>query len=325
MKRFIVAVCTALSALAVAGLNEAKAQYGVGPVRIILPFSPGGAIDAIARMVAERITLSTGKSAVVENVTGASGHIGMRIVRDAKPDGSVLLINPASPMILHEHFFGDKLTFNPFTDFAPITMAATSDYALAVAKNVPATNVKELTAWLKADPKRASYGTPGAGALTHFLGLEFGRIIGVEMEHVPYRGSPPALNDLAAGQLPIAALTTSEFTQHHAAGSIRIIGTFTDGPSPFVAGVPTLKEQGVNLEALGWYAFYAPGKTPSDIIAKINKLIVDMVREPAVQKRFLEMGIQARGSTPEELGRQQRRDTDFWGPIVKASGFRPDL
>ena len=325
MKRFIVAVCSALSAWAVVGLNEAKAQYGVGPVRIILPFSPGGAIDAIGRMVAERITLSTGKSAVVENVTGASGHIGMRLVRDAKPDGSVLLINPASPMILHEHFFGDKLTFNPFTDFAPITMAATSDYAIAVAKNVPATNVKELQAWLKADPKRASYGTPGAGALTHFLGLEFGRIIGVEMEHVPYRGSPPALNDLAAGQLPIAALTTSEFTQHHAAGSIRIIGTFTDGPSPFVSGVPTLKEQGVNLEALGWYAFYAPGKTPPDIIAKINKLIIDMVREPAVQKRFLEMGIQARGSTPEELGRQQRRDTDFWGPIVKASGFRPDL
>lgn len=325
MMRFIVAVVTVLSALAFAGGQEARAQYGVGPVRIILPFSPGGAIDAIGRMVAERITLTTGKSAVVENVTGASGHIGMRIVRDAKPDGSVLLITPASPMILHEHFFGDKLTFNPFTDFAPITMAASSDYAIAVAKNVPATNVKELAAWLKADPKRASYGTPGAGALTHFLGLEFGRIIGVQMEHVPYRGSPPALNDLAAGQLPIAALTTSEFTQHHATGSIRIIGTFTDGPSPFVSGVPTLKEQGVNLEALGWYAFYAPGKTPPDIIAKINKLIVDMVREPAVEKRFLEMGIQARGSTPEELGRQQRRDTDFWGPIVKASGFRPDL
>ena len=325
MMRFIVAIVTVLSALAFAGGQEARAQYGVGPVRIILPFSPGGAIDAIGRMVAERITLTTGKSAVVENVTGASGHIGMRIVRDAKPDGSVLLITPASPMILHEHFFGDKLTFNPFTDFAPITMAATSDYAIAVAKNVPATNVKELTAWLKADPKRASYGTPGAGALTHFLGLEFGRIIGVQMEHVPYRGSPPALNDLAAGQLPIAALTTSEFTHHHAAGSIRIIGTFTDGPSPFVSGVPTLKEQGVNLEALGWYAFFAPARTPPDTIAKINKLIVDMVREPAVQKRFLEMGIQARGSTPEELGRQQRRDTDFWGPIVKASGFRPDL
>ena len=325
MKRIIAYALTVLATLAFAGLPEAKAQYGVSPVRIILPFSPGGAIDALGRMVAERITLSTGKSALVENVTGASGHIGIRLVRDAKPDGSVLLIIPASPMILHEHFFGDKLTYNPFTDFAPITMAATSDYAIGVAKNVPAANVKELAAWLKADPRRASYGTPGAGALTHFLGLEFGRIIGVDMEHVPYRGSPPALNDLAAGQLPIAALSTSELAQHHAAGSIRIIGTFTDGPSPFVSGVPTLKEQGVNLEALGWYAFYAPAKTPPDIIARINKLIVDMVREPAVEKRFLEMGIQAKGSTPEELTRLQRRDKDFWGPIVKASGFKPDL
>ena len=322
--RNVFALC-ALVAVFASVVGPAHAQLGVGPVRIILPFSPGGAIDALGRIVAERIASATGKSAVVENITGASGHIGMRLVRDAKPDGSVLLITPASPMILHEHFFGDKLTFDPFGDFTPISLAATSDYAMAIAKNVPVTNVKELTAWLKADPKRASYGTPGAGALTHFIGLEFGRLIGVPMEHVPYRGSPPAINDLAAGQIPIAATSTSEFTQHHIAGNLRIIGTFTDGPSPFVQGVPTMKEQGINITALGWYAFYAPARTLPDVIARLNRIIVDTVREPETKARILGMGIEAAGTTPEELARIQKRDKDYWGPIVKASGFKPDL
>ena len=325
MKPKILSFVAGLAAGVLLCAAPARAQLGVGPVRVILPFSPGGSIDVLARLVAERIGAETGKSALVENITGASGHIGIRAVRDAKPDGSVLLISPSSPMILHQHFFGEKLTFDPFADFAPISLATSSDYALAVAKNVPATNVKELTAWLKADPRRANYGTPGAGALTHFLGLEFGRLIGVPMEHVPYRGSPPALNDLMAGQIPIAALSTSELAQHHVAGAIRIVGTFTDGPSPFVAGVPTMKEQGIDLSALGWYAFYAPARTPPEIVARLNRIVVETVRDPSIRVKLLGMGVEPVGSTPEELTRAQQRDKDFWGPIVKASGFKPEL
>ena len=185
--------------------------------------------------------------------------------------------------------------------------------------------VKELAAWLKANPKQASYGTPGAGALTHFLSIEFGRMIGVDMEHVPYRGSPPVVNDLIAGQIPIAALGTSEFTQHHEGGTLRVIGTFTEGPSPFIKGVATMKSQGIDLVARSWYAFYGPVRMPRDLQMQLNKIINDMVREPAVRQRFLAMGVEAAGTTPEELTAIQKFDKDYWGPIVKRSGWKPDL
>lgn len=312
-------------ALSVAAAGAARAQYGVSPVKIILPFSPGGSVDAMARMIAERIQASTGKPAVVENITGASGHIGIRAARDGKPDGTTLLFNPSSPMTLHEHFFGDKLTWHPFNDFAPVSLAVTFDYGIAVNGKAPVKNLKELIPWLKEDPRRAAFGTPGAGALTHFLGLEFGKRIGIPMEHVPYRGSPPALNDLVAGQLPMAALNTAEFSQHHAAGNVRVIGTFTNTPSLFVNNVPTFKEQGIDIEALGWYALYAPAKTPRDVIDKLNRIVADLVNEPATKKKLFDMGLVSVGSTPEELFRVQRRDTDFWEPMVKASGWKPEL
>jgi tripartite-type tricarboxylate transporter receptor subunit TctC len=324
LRKLALFVC-ALACAGFAGGGVASAQFGVGPVRIVLPFSPGGTVDVMARLIAERIQSTTGKPATVENITGASGHLGIRAVKDATPDGSVLLFNPSSPMTLHQHFFGDRLIFDPFRDFAPISLAVNFDYAVGVARSVPATSVKELVAWLKEDSRRANYGTPGAGALSHFLGLEFGRIVGVPMTHVPYRGSPPALNDLVAGQIQMAFLNTAELAPHHNAGAIRIVGTFTRGPSPFVAGVPTMKEQGIDIEALGWYALYAPAKTPPATVAALNRIVVDLVRDPEMKTKLFKMGMNAVGSSPEELAAVQRRDSDFWGPIVKASGWKPDL
>ncbi len=303
----------------------AQAQFGQTNVRIIFPFTAGGNADAVARIIAERITKETGKGAVVENVTGASGHIGMRLVKDARPDGTVLLFSPSSPMTLHEHFFGDRLTFDPFNDFAPVSQAVAFDYAIAVGPQVPAKNIAEFISWLKADPARASYATPGAGALTHFLGLELGRLWSVENRHVPYRGSPPALNDTAAGHVTMALLNTTEMSPFHDAGKIRILGTFTEKPSPFVQGVPTMREQGVDIVAFGWHALYAPAKTPKDVIARLNKIVVDTVQEPAMRERLFKMGLIATGTSPEELTAIQKRDKDLWGPMVKASGFKPEL
>jgi tripartite-type tricarboxylate transporter receptor subunit TctC len=311
--------------LAVASAGNALAQFGSGNVRIVFPFAAGGNADAVARIIAERISRQTGKSAIVENITGASGHIGMRAVRDAKPDGGTLLFSPSSPMTLHEHFFGDRLTFDPFRDFAPVSQAVMFDYALAVNPNVPARNVKDFIAWLKADPSRASFATPGAGALGHFLGLELGQLWGMENRHVPYRGSPPAVNDLAAGHVTMAILNTTEFAQFHNDGKLRILGTFTNKPSPFVSNVPTMREQGVEIEAYGWHALYAPAKTPPDIIAALNRVVVETVQEPAMRERIFKMGLMATGTTPEELRAIQQRDKDFWGPIVKRSGFKPEL
>lgn len=303
----------------------AFAQFGSGSVRIVFPFAAGGNADAIARIIADRIARTTGQSAFVENITGASGHIGMRAVRDARPDGSTLLFSPSSPMTLHEHFFGNRLTFDPFNDFAPVSQAAVFDYALAVHSSVPAKTVPEFVAWLKADPSRASFATPGAGALGHFLGLELGRRWGVENRHVPYRGSPPALNDLAAGHVTMAILNTTEFAQFHNSGKVRILGSFTEKPSPFVSNVALMRDQGVDIVAYGWHALYAPAKTPRDVVAAINKIVVETVRDPPVRERIFKMGLQATGTTPDELRAIQQRDKDFWGPIVKASGFKPNM
>lgn len=302
----------------------AQAQLGPGSVRVVFPFAPGGITDALARSITDRISRVTGRSSYVENITGSSGHIGMRAVRDAKPDGTTLLFSPASPMILHEHFFGARLTFDPFGDFTPITQAAVSDYAIAVNGKIPVKSISELVIWLKADTSRATYATPGAGALTHFLGLELGRLWGIANRHVPYRGSPPALNDLAAGHVSMALLTTSEFVQFHEVGTVRILGTFTDKASPFVNGIPTMREQGVDIAAYGWYGIYGPARMPPETVAYLNKIIVDTVRDPAVRERLLKLGLLSSGTTPEELTAIQKRDKDFWGPIVKASGFKPE-
>jgi len=315
---------TALMLFTFSAGGQVAAQPAGQTIRIIYPFAAGGQGDALVRLLADQIQKATGNTTIVENRTGAGGRIGVRAVRDAAPDGTTLLYTAFAVISLYPHFYGDKLEYDPFKDFAPLSQPATFDFALAVGPQVPSASVKDLVAWLKADEKRATYGTPATGNLPHFLGLAFGRATGVNMQVLPYRGSAPAVNDLAAGQLPMAVVGTGDAAPLHNAGKVKIIGTFSKERTWQARDVPTMRELGVDVVGYGWYGMYAPAKTPPDIVARLSKIVVDSVREPSMRERIQKIGLDPTGTTPEELGKIQRDDYDYWGPIIKASGFKPE-
>jgi len=290
-------------------------------VRIIYPFAPGGGGDAVLRVLTDKLQERLGQTFIIENRTGASGRIGVNAVKNAAPDGLTILYTPFAAVTIYPFTFR-QLDYDPFTDLQPLSQIVKYDFALAVGPNIPAKTPKELVAWLKANPDKAQFGSPGAGALPHFFGIMFGRAAGVEMTHVAYRGTAPALPDLMSGQIPIMSSTTTDLMELHKAGKIRILATSDTERS--LPDVPTFKESGFDIVGTGWFGMFLPAKTPPEIVGRLSKAIMAIVAEPEVQKRYAEFGYKPAGTSPEELGRIQRADAKLWEPIVKESGFVAD-
>ena len=194
------------------------------PLRIVFPFSAGGAADAVARLLAERLQTSLGRAAIVENRTGAAGRIGVKSVVQAEADGATLLFVPGPLIALHPHIF-QNLGYDPLADLLPISQVMQSDLALAAAPNVPTGTLPELAAWLRSNPAHAIFGSPGVGSSSHLAVVEWVRLAGLDVRHVPYRGTPAALPDLLAGHLPLYVAATPELIEQHRAGRIRIVAT----------------------------------------------------------------------------------------------------
>jgi tripartite-type tricarboxylate transporter receptor subunit TctC len=184
--------------------------------------------------------------------------------------------------------------------------------------------LKELVAWAKANPKESSYGSPAAGSLPHFFGVLFGRAAGIEFVHIGYRGSAPALADLAGGNIPIVVTTTSDLLAMHQAGRIRILATSDAQRSPLLPDVPTFREAGYDIEGAAWYGLFAPAKTPPDLVERYAKIVSDAVKRPEVKEKLLKLGLYATGTTAAEFAAIQKTDSARWAPAVKASGFTPD-
>jgi tripartite-type tricarboxylate transporter receptor subunit TctC len=264
-----------------------------------------------------------GQPVVVENVTGAAGRAGARMVVNAAPDGKTLLFTPIAPVAVHNHVY-KELGYDPLTDLSPVSLVAEFEFGIAVGANVPVKNLKELVEWAKANPSKASYGSPGAGALPHFFGVLFGKAAGIELVHIGYKGSAAAIIDLVGGQIPIVVTTTSDLLAQHQAGKIRILATSDSKRSPLVPEVPTFKESGYDIVGTSWYAVFAPAKTATDIREKYAKILATTVQRPEIKEKLLKMGLYASGTTPDELGAVQKRDSALWAPAVKASGFTPN-
>jgi tripartite-type tricarboxylate transporter receptor subunit TctC len=320
-RRYIWLIALAWAGIASA-LQSSQAQTLQPPVRIVFPFAPGGGGDALARMMAEELRNGLNRNVVVENKTGAAGQIGVVDVVNAAPSGDTLLITPIAPVVVYQNVY-KNLKYDPFKDLKPVSLIADFEFAIGVATNVPAKTLPELVAWLKANPTKANFGSPGAGALPHFFGILFGKSIGVEMNHVAYRGSALALVDLIAGQVPIVVTTTSDLLAAHQGGKIRILATSDTQRSPLVPDVPTFKEMGYNIEGTAWYAVFAPAQTPDETLNRYSRIFSDALKTPAMKDRLLKLGLYAKGSTPAELGMLQRQHADLWAPAVKASGFSP--
>jgi tripartite-type tricarboxylate transporter receptor subunit TctC len=319
-----------LFSLAAAGLLAASimapgsAQIAEQPIKIVFPFAAGGVGDAFARLLADHLRAGlNGQPVVVENVTGAAGRAGARMVVNAAPDGKTLLFTPIAPVAVHNHVY-KELGYDPLTDLSPVSLVAEFEFGIAVGPNVPAKDLKELVEWAKANPSKASYGSPGAGALPHFFGVLFGKAAGIELVHIGYKGSAAAIVDLVGGQIPIVVTTTSDLLAQHQAGKIRILATSDSKRSPLVPEVPTFKESGYDIVGTSWYAVFAPAKTASDIREKYAKILATTVQRPEIKEKLLKMGLYASGTTPDELGAVQKRDSALWAPAVKASGFTPN-
>lgn len=320
---------SALTALAgLSGLSlEVLAQSGlpIEQVKVLYGFPAGSSGDIVARRVGEKIAGSgyTRNVAVVENKPGAGGRIALDVLKPSVADGSVLALTPYSMLALFPHVYS-KLTYDAFRDFMPVSMAAIMQHGLAVGPMVPESvkNVKDFLAWAKANPKDANYGSPGAGSTPHFIGALLGLTGGVDLKHVPYRGSVPGVTDVVGGQIAAMVTPHGDFLANHRAGKMRILATSGSKRSPFVPDVPTFAEQGFpELVVDEWFSFFAPAKTPANVIAAANAAINIAVKDKSVVDSLAMVGLIAQGSTVEELARSQKEQFDRWGPLVKRVGF----
>ena len=294
-------------------------------VKIINGFPVGGSADTTSRRVGEKLGPSayTKNPAVVENRTGAAARIAIDAVKAAAPDGATLLLTPYSMMAIYPHIY-KQLSYDPFTDLMPVCMASSLVHGLAVGPLVPATvrTVKDYLAWAKANPKDASYGSPAAGSTPHFLGALLGLNNGVDLKHIPYRGSTPGVVDLIGGQLASMFTPHGDFLANHRAGKLRILATSGKQRSAFVPEIPTFIESGFpDLMVEEWFGFYVPAKTPTGIIAAANTAINAALKEKSVIDSLAIQGMLPVGGTAAQMAADQKVQFDYWGPIVKKIGF----
>jgi len=313
---------TLIAVLALATAARAGAQSG--PVRILVGFAPGGTSDVIARLVADRLKISLGAPALVENRPGLNGVLAAQALKNALPDGRTLMVSPIVVTVFAP-LTNAKLEYDPARDFAPVSLAATFPFALAVGPGSPAKTLHEYIAWVRENPAKATYGTPTAGSPPHFFGVMLGRTIGVDLIFVPYKGGAPLVTDLVAGQVPAGITVLSELLKYHQSGKVRILASSGSQRSPAAPGIPTFKELGfAAMEGSGWQAFHATAGTPRATIDRLSSAIASAIKAPEVNERLLALGLEPVGSTPDELARRVAEDTARWAPIVKASGFRAD-
>ncbi len=302
----------------------AQATYPAKAIRMIVPFPPGGTTDILARVAGQKITEATGQQVIVDNRSGAGGNIGTEIAAKAPPDGYTLLAAPGSTLTIHPSLYS-KLPFDTLKDFAPITIIAAVPNLLVVHPSLPVKNVKELIALAKARSGQLNYASTGAGQSTH-LSMELFKVTaGIDMTHIPYKGSSPALTDLLAGQVPVMFDNMPSCLPHVKANKLRALGVSTLKRSPALPALPTIAESGLpGFEVSVWFGILAPAGTPRDIVSSLNSVIGKALASPDMRERLAGQGAEPIGNTPEEFTAQMRRDLVKWAKVVKDAGIKLD-
>jgi len=317
----LAALLTALVASLAAPLVAAQASYPDRPVRIIVPYPPGGATDILARQVGAKLSPLLGQSVIIENKSGASGVIGFDFVAKAPPDGYTLLMGTANMTIVTA--FG-KAPFNPETDFAPVSTLVSSQNLLTIRPTLPFNSIKELVAYAKKNPGKLNYGSSGIG--TPLMTMESLKAMAdIEMVNVPYKGDAPAINDLLGGSIDMYASTVTGLIAHVKSGKLKALGVTGSKRASSLPDVPTIAEAGVpGYELTSWYGILAPGGTPPEIVGKLNKALVDIVAMPEIQRQMIEGGSDPSSSTPEEFKRIIIRDVAKYTKLVKDFSLKAD-
>ncbi len=325
-RRDVLQMAGVASLLSAAG-QQAWAQAQLESLKIVTGFPPGGTSDAICRRVSEKIAPSAyTKAAFVENKTGAGGQIAVQFVRNAPADGATVLQTPMSMLGIYPHIY-KKLPYDPVGDLSPVSLGAVFDFGFAVGPMVPASvrNIPDFLAWCKANPMLANFGSPAAGSTPHFIGALLGREGNVDLKHVAFRGTQPAILDMIGGQIAAVSGPIGEFTQHVAAGKCRLLAASGAKRSQFAPSTPTLVEQGMKGFVYDeWFGFYVPSKTPVDVINRLNAAMRVALAAPETVNGMAMMGLVAQSSSPAELAARLKADTELWGPLVKTIGFSAD-
>ncbi len=293
-------------------------------VRIVLGYPAGATSDILSRVAAEHMRGTLGRPVIVENKPGAGGRIANDTVKAAAPDGSTILMTPVATMAIFPHSFAGQLRYDPFTDFAPVAHLANFQLGFGVASNVPAKSLAEYVDAVKKDSKFGFYGSAAPGSLPHFFGVMFGREAGINLTHVPYKGTAAAMQGIAGGEISGLSTVAADIATLVKSGRARLLAVSGEKRFPPLPDVPTFQEAGYpNLVALPWYAFFAPAGTPKEAIDKLSRAAIAAVKDPALNKKLEDMGLEPTGLGPAELARILKADYEKWGPVIRASGFKP--
>lgn len=302
-----------------AGEATAAEAYPSKPVRLVIPFGPGGTTDILGRVVGERLTARLGQPVVIENRAGAGGNIAAESVARSAPDGYTLFLGSMGTQSMNGALY-PKLTFDPIRDFAPIVRLVKSANLLVVHPSLPVSNVKQLIQLAKASPAQLNYSTSGIGSFNHMSAQLFQMMSGVKMEHVAYKSGSQALTAVLTGEAQVLFQTIPAAVPFITSGKLRALAVCSSERHPLFPKLPTASESGVpGFEISTWYGILAPAAAPKDIVARLNEALVEIVKTPVMQKRLLDLGLDPATNTPDEFAALIRADAVKWSKVVKAA------
>ncbi|MGO4331896.1 Bug family tripartite tricarboxylate transporter substrate binding protein [Cupriavidus sp. 2TAF22] len=325
-RRRLLAAGVALAATfaGVTGSAFAQGTYPTKPITLIVPFSAGGTTDILARIVGLQLGKALGQPVVIDNRPGAGGNIGASLAAKAPGDGYTLFMGTIGTHAINQSLYS-KLPYDPVKNFAPISRVAMVPNLVVVNPKVPVNNIKELIAYVKANPDKLSYGSSGSGSSMHLSGELFNSMTNLHIQHVPYKGSAPAVNDLLGNQIGLMFDNMPSSYPHVKAGKLRAIAVTSAKRSPALPNVPTVAESGVpGYEATSWFALYATAGTPQPIVDRLNAEVVKILAMPEVKKQMADQGAEPHPEKPAQLAAFMSAETAKWAKVVKASGATVD-
>ena len=313
----------ALGIMLIVALPVLAQSYPSKPIRLVLPYPPGGGTDVIARPLAQKLTEQLGQQVIVDNRGGAGGNIGMEFVAKSPADGYTLLFALTAQYAVNPSLY-PKLPYDPVRDYAPISLLANAPYLLVVHPALPAKSVAELVALVKARPGQLSYSSSGNGSGAHLAGEMLRSLAHVEIVHVPYKGAGPAMPDLIAGQVQLSFITYTAAGPHIKTGRLRALGVTTAKRSPTLPDLPAIGETVAGYDSAVWYGFAAPAGTPPEIVSKLNTEVLRVLAAPDFRSRITLEAVSPIGSTPEEFGSFMKSEIVRWAKVVRDSGAKVD-
>jgi tripartite-type tricarboxylate transporter receptor subunit TctC len=318
-RHLLIGITGAAMVLLAGQTAQAQGKFPERPITIVVPSAPGGTTDFSARLIAEPLSRALGQPVVIENKAGAAGNIGNQAVAKAKPDGYTLLLAYSGYQVGNPHLFS-KSGWDPIKDFTPISMLTRAPQVLATKAALPVKNLKELIAYAKANPDKLNYASSGNGSIQHIAGELFKQMTGTSIQHIPYKGAGPAVQDLLGGQVDLFFTTPASVVSHIKADKLKGLVVTSNGRLSSLPQVPTSKEADLSEFTIdSWFALYAPAGTPPEIVNQINSEIAKILAQPDIKKKAEDAGTLTDHMNPAQLGEYTRKELDYWGRVIRSA------